>query len=70
MAYQVVEAGWEHTVLLPCHISIIERGDNQTQVCFIDPKKMFGAFLQDSKELQSVAKDADARFRHIIEELH
>ncbi len=67
MAYEVVEADWQHTVLLPCHISIIERSANETQVCFIDPTKMFGAFLKDNKALQSVADDADQRFHRVME---
>lgn len=66
LAYEVVSADPRTSVLLPCHVSIIEVDEKRTEITFLDPHKTFSAFI-NSKELQCVADHAHDGLRKVFD---
>ncbi len=67
LAHQALSSELEIGLLLPCNVIVYETDTGQTTVSVVNPMAMMS--VAESEALQSVANEAQARLRRVIESL-
>ena len=67
LAHQALQSELEIGLLLPCNVIVYETGEGQSMVSVVNPMAMMG--VTDSKELQDVAEQANAKLSRVVEKL-
>ncbi len=67
LAHRALTAETEIGLMLPCNVVVYEKDDGGTVVAAMAPLAALG--IVESEALHEVAKEADAKLRHVIEAL-
>ena len=59
-------------MLLPCAVSVIEKDEKNTEIVFVDPHKMFGAFMEGSgnEKFKEIADTAATKLHAALDSIN